>query len=143
MRMYRIWPALVIALLMAVPPPSVQAQADDGRYSIMVPENGAASKAREPWLAPKYKSPRGTRKHVKVPSPEPAPVPRQRAQAPPPIVVPETGRVLPNLPTISGAGPNGSETYQDRALRCAHQAGAYGPAATGNRGTYIGTCINQ
>jgi hypothetical protein len=140
MMMRKIWFALVIALLMATPILPVQAHAEDG-YSIMVPEKGAASKAREPWLAPKYKSPHGTREHVKVP--RFAPAPRRRAQVPPPIVVPETGRVLPNLPTISGAGPNGSESYQDRALRCTHQAGAYGSAATGDRGTYIRTCINQ
>ena len=64
------------------------------------------------------------------------------AQVPPPILVPETGRVLPNLPAISPSGPNGTETFQDRAARCAHQAGVYGDAA-GNRNAYIGTCINQ
>ena len=60
---------------------------------------------------------------------------------PPPIVVPETGRVLPNLPMI-GSGPGGAETSQDRATRCAHQSGVYGEAA-GNRNAYIGSCINQ
>ncbi len=65
----------------------------------------------------------------------PAPVPRA-------IHVPETGRTLPNLPTISGSGPHGTETYQDRATRCVHQAGVYGPAA-GNRNTYIGGCVTQ
>jgi hypothetical protein len=138
--MRKIWFALMM-LSMAAPIMPVQAQADDGRYSIMVPEKGAAPKAREPWLAPKYKSPRGTREHVNVP--RPAPVPERRAKVPPPIVVPETGRVLSNMPTVSGSGPSGSETYQDRAARCTHQAGTYGSAATGNRGTYIRTCINQ
>jgi len=28
-------------------------------------------------------------------------------------------------------------------VRCAHQAGVYGPAATGDRNSYIGSCINQ
>jgi hypothetical protein len=46
------------------------------------------------------------------------------------------------MPTLSPSGPGGRETYQDRAARCAHQAGVYG-AAAGDRGTYIGTCINQ
>ena len=36
----------------------------------------------------------------------------------------------------------GVETYQDRAARCAHQAGVYGQAA-GDRNAYIGSCINQ
>jgi len=49
---------------------------------------------------------------------------------------------LPNLPTISGSGRGGAETFQDRAARCAHQAGVYGPAA-GDRNAYVGTCVNQ
>ena len=57
-------------------------------------------------------------------------------------LVPETGRVLPNLPTVSGSGADGAETSQDRAVRCAHQAGVYGQAA-GNPSAYIGSCINQ
>ncbi|HZP71606.1 MAG TPA: hypothetical protein VFB29_16850 [Pseudolabrys sp.] len=109
-------------------------------YSIMVPEKGAKPQQPEPWLAPKYKSPRGTVKHVVIP--RSTTVPRPDAAIPPPIVVPKTGRALPNLPTISGSGRGGTETFQDRAMRCAHQAGVYGSAA-GDRGTYIGTCINQ
>ncbi|HXX07936.1 MAG TPA: hypothetical protein VEJ43_07700 [Pseudolabrys sp.] len=110
-------------------------------YNIMVPEKGAKPKLPEPWLAPKYKSPRGTVKHVTIPkstivTPPVTQVPQT------PIIVPQTGRALPNLPSVSGSGPGGAETYQDRAARCAHQAGVYGQAA-GDRGTYIGTCINQ
>lgn len=110
-------------------------------YNIMVPEKGAKPKTYEPWLAPKYKSPRGTVKHVTIPkskivTPPVTQVPQT------PIIVPQTGRALPNLPSVSGSGPGGSETYQDRAARCAHQAGVYGQAA-GDRGTYVGTCINQ
>lgn len=110
-------------------------------YSIMVPEKGARPKLPEPWLAPKYKSPRGTVKHVTIPkstivTPPVTEVPQT------PIIVPQTGRALPNLPSVSGSGRGGAETYQDRAARCAHQAGIYGQAA-GDRGTYVGTCINQ
>jgi hypothetical protein len=65
--------------------------------------------------------------------------PSRRATVPPPLFVPETGRTLPNLPA---AGP-GAETSQDRATRCAHQAGVYGPSATGSPAGYIGSCINQ
>jgi hypothetical protein len=68
--------------------------------------------------------------------------PPRRADVPPPIYVPETGRLLPNLPALPGAGPGGRETGQDRALRCQHQAGVYGDA-TGNREAYVGGCINQ
>ena len=109
-------------------------------YSIMVPEKGARPSKPEPWLAPKYRSPRGTVEKVVIPRSKA--VPQPHAVTPPPIVMPETGRSLPNLPTISGSGRGGAETSQDRAARCAHQAGVYGPDA-GNRNAYVGTCINQ
>jgi hypothetical protein len=66
----------------------------------------------------------------------------QPPDVPPPLYVPQTGRVLPNLPSVSGSGSNGAETSQDRAFRCAHQAGVYGSAA-GDRSAYIGSCVNQ
>ena len=109
-------------------------------YSIMKPERGARPAQPEPWLAPKYRSPRGTVKHATIP--RTGTLTQPRAAVPPPIVVPQTGRVLPNLPTTPGSGPGGSETFQDRAVRCTHQAGVYGQAA-GDRNSYIGTCVNQ
>lgn len=125
------------ALTLPALAPPAHAESDESPYSIMRPEPVYP----EPWLPPKYHSPHGTRQHIEHPR-RSSPPATQRARIPPPIVVPETGRVLPNLPTVSPSGPNGTETYQDRALRCAHQAGVYGQAA-GNRNTYIGTCINQ
>jgi hypothetical protein len=68
--------------------------------------------------------------------------PRHTTRTPPPLPVPETGRVLPNLPA-TGSGPGGRETFQDRAVRCAHQSGVYGPNATGSPSSYINSCINQ
>lgn len=111
---------------------TARAQSADDPYTIMRPE---------PWLPPKYQSPRGTKQSIEPRKSAPAPRPRTQ-QAPPPLYVPETGRLLPNLPAPSGAGPGGTETSQDRAVRCAHQAGVYGEAA-GNRAAYIGSCINQ
>jgi hypothetical protein len=134
---------LLFVLAAALAMPAVTANAYDimgDDYSIMVPERGAKPKTPEPWLAPRYRSPRGTVKHVTIPKSTIVNPPD--TQVPPPIVVPQTGRALPNLPTLSGSGPRGTETYQDRATRCVHQAGVYGQAA-GDRGTYIGTCINQ
>jgi hypothetical protein len=136
-------------VLAGVPAESAFAQSGSGYsimqddYSIMVPEKGSRTSKPskpEPWLAPKYKSPRGTVKHVVIP--RSTTVPQPYAVTPPPIIVPQTGRALPNLPTISGSGRGGAETFQDRAARCAHQAGVYGPDA-GNRNAYVGTCINQ
>jgi hypothetical protein len=127
--------ALLIGALMltaAVSAAPAHAQSDDDRYTIMRPE---------PWLPPKYKSPRGTQQHPVVPQPVPEPQPRT-ATVPPPLYVPQTGQVLPNLPAINGAGPRGAETSQDRAVRCAHQAGVYGSAA-GNPSAYVNSCINQ
>lgn len=141
----RILPVLFLALAIG-PGTAVFAQKTGGydilgdNYSIMVPEKGARREQPEPWLAPKYRSPRGTVKHVVIPHSRT--IPQPQAATPPPIVVPQTGRVLPNLPTVPGAGPGGAETFQDRAARCTHQAGVYGSAA-GNRNNYIGTCINQ
>jgi hypothetical protein len=124
----------VIALAAVASALPARAQSDDERYSIMRPEKP------EPWLAPKYKSPRGTRQQGTVP--QPAPTPQRHTSAPPPLYVPQTGQLLPNLPVVSGSGRGGVETSQDRAVRCAHQAGVYG-AAAGDRNTYVGSCINQ
>ena len=135
---------LALVVLAALSAAGAHAQSGSGilgdNYSIMVPEQGAKRQPPEPWLAPKYKSPRGTVKNVVIP--RSTAVPQPNAVVPPPIVVPETGRVLPNLPTVSGSGRGGAETFQDRAARCAHQAGVYGQVA-GNRNAYVGTCINQ
>ena len=120
----------------------VRAQTVDDPYNIMKPEPGTRQpKPSEPWLAPKYQSPRGSHRHVRVPL-NTEPDIRTPPAVPPPIYVPDTGRLLPNLPALPGAGVGGAETGQDRASRCAHQAGVYGQAAA-NREAYVGGCINQ
>lgn len=130
--MRRLFPLIALLAWALLTPALAHAQSDDERTTIMRPE---------PWLPPKYQSPRGTRQQVQPI--KPMAVPRLGAPPPPPpIVVPQTGAVLPNMPTLSPSGPGGRESYQDRAARCAHQAGVYG-AAAGDRGAYIGTCINQ
>jgi hypothetical protein len=140
--------SLMLSILgLAVAPAAAFAQSGSGYsimqddYSIMVPEKGSRPSKPEPWLAPKYRSPRGTVEKVVIPRSKT--VPQPQAVTPPPLYVPETGRTLPNLPTISGSGPGGAETFQDRAARCAHQAGVYGSTATGNRNAYVGGCVNQ
>lgn len=120
----------LLALTMVFTAVAARAQHDD-RYTIMKPE---------PWLAPKYRSPRGTRQHVTIP--KPAPLPQHRATTPPPLFVPQTGRFLPNLPPSAGSGPGGKETFPERAARCHQQAGIYGQQA-GNPSAYINSCINQ
>jgi hypothetical protein len=114
---------------------AARAASDDTLTNIMVPEKGARPKQPEPWLAPKYQTPRSQRQPVIV-VPE-TPHPRAPATVPPPIISPRTGRALPNLP-----GASSSEGFQDRAARCAHQAGAYANDINSPAG-YIGACINQ
>jgi hypothetical protein len=107
-------------------------------YSIMAPERGSRVQAPEPWLAPRYESPRETVNSAVIPKSMIVTPPR--ASVPPSVFVPQTGQTFQNLPTVSGSGPGGAETFQDRAARCAHQAGVYGQATSGS---YMGACVNQ
>ena len=139
--MHRPWLAIAIVLsVISAAPAHAQNSIMGDNYSIMVPEKGYKPSQPEPWLAPKYKSPRGTVKHVKLPKSTVVPMPN--AQVPPDLYVPQTGRVMPNLPTVSGSGRGGAETFQDRAARCAHQAGVFGQPGS-DRGSYMGACVNQ
>jgi len=110
------------------------------RHSIASKGFGVKENTRRGSSNPVYPAP--------LPGPQaPLPVPEMHVATPkstqaPPLYVPQTGRTLPNLPSI-GNGPGGTETLQDKSVRCAHQAGAYGASATGNPGAYIGSCINQ
>lgn len=129
--------AIALAAFAAVP--ALAQSADPNIVHVAPLPLGPAT--AEPWLPPTYQSPHGTVQHVRPV--KPLRVPRHSASEPPPAIInPQTGVALPNMRTVSPSGPGGRETYQDRAVRCAHQAGAYGVNA-GDRGTYIGTCINQ
>lgn len=135
---------LVLLSALLAGPPLAHAQTIDNPYNILKPEPGAAPHHKpqpqpEPWLPPKYQSPRGAHLH-RTPRADVPPAPR--ADVPPAIAVPETGRVLPNMPTLSPSGPNGIETGQDRAVRCANQLGIYG-AQAGNPSAYLGSCVTQ
>lgn len=156
---------LLIVLTIATPAFAAEPGGDGGTINIMKPEPGTpppkhrrTRKPAKPDEAgepkgygvkqdsrrgssnPVYPAPlRGPQVPLAVPKIEAAP---RRAVTPPPLYVPETGRTLPNLPA-TGAGPGGTETTQDKSVRCAHQAGVYGPSATGNPNSYIGSCINQ
>ena len=157
------WILLGSTLILAAPAMTAERNlADDGgTISIMRPEPGTqpakhrrgrkatpqGETAEPKGYGVKEDTRRGSSNPVypaPLPGPQaPAPVPHieaapKRPVTPPPLYVPETGRTLPNLPSVSGA-----ETSQDRAARCAHQAGVYGPNATGNPNSYIGSCINQ
>jgi hypothetical protein len=112
-------------------------------YQIMVPEKWSKRQASkpeqpEPWLAPKYKSPRGTVQKVRIPKSKIVRPPS--ATDPGYVYVPQTGRTFQNLPSLPGSGPGGAETFQDRAIRCTHQAGVYGQVGA-NRGSYMGSCL--
>ena len=140
----------LLVLAIAAPAPAAELASDSGTINIMKPEQPPAAKQK-----PKksHKARRGSSNPVyptPLPRPQaPLPLPRQKAvtphrpKPPPPLYVPQTGRLLPNLPHVTGGGPAGRETFQDRAARCVHQSGVYGPNATGDRGNYIRSCINQ
>jgi hypothetical protein len=135
--------AAIFVLIFAGPAVPVCAQSVDGPYNIMQPEptgHPPKHKARHGSSNPVYPTPLPAPQVYNPPPSQQVVTPRPSA-LPPPLVVPQTGQALPNLPMI-GSGPGGAETSQDRAVRCAHQAGVYG-AAAGDRNAYVGGCINQ
>jgi hypothetical protein len=101
-------------------------------YNIMAPE---------PWLPPKYQSPRGLPQRPKNAQPRPTPPPSIDIVKPAPPTVLPNGQTVPNLPPVrQGIVPGGGrETFQDRATRCAHQSGLYGVPA-GQQNTYMHSC---
>jgi hypothetical protein len=128
--------AICVAAVLLVPMAS-HAQTN-GDYNIMAPEPGRPQELPTPWLPPKYKSPRGSHSRV-------VPIPQQQPRyaepvTPAPLVVPQTGQVVPQAPIVSPSGPRGTETFQDRASRCVAQSSAPG---AGNPNAYVGTCVNQ
>jgi hypothetical protein len=125
-------------LLLGLLAPAVSHAQSDRSYIIMAPEPGHPEELPTPWLPPKYKSPRGSHNRV-VPTPQQHPS-YVAPVTPPPLVVPQTGQVVPNRPVLSPSGPNGTETFQDKASRCVSQSSAVG---AGNPNAYVGTCVNQ
>ena len=69
MKMTRAHTLIVLVGLTAMFAVPAHAQRDimSDNYNIMVPEKGYKPSQPEPWLAPKYKSPRGTVKRVTIP----------------------------------------------------------------------------
>jgi len=139
---------ILLAFALAAPALAAKSGADSGTINIMKPEPAAPTKKKSTKT---HKARRGSSNPVypiPLPKPQaPLPVPHlqavtpQRPKTPPPLYVPQTGQSLPNLPA-AGSGLRGTETFQDRAARCTHQAGVYGGLA-GDRGSYIRSCINQ
>jgi hypothetical protein len=126
--------ATLTAGVLAATPLSAQGKHFNDPYSIMAPE---------PGVAPVYRSPRGlpqkpnsTRTQPLLPHDSVRVVP-----SPPPTVLPN-GQLIHNLPPPrQGIVPSGgTETFGDRALRCAHQSGLYGVPA-GQQGAYIQSCV--
>jgi hypothetical protein len=138
----------LLVLALGAPVWSAEPASDSGTINIMRPEKAAAPTKQS---TKSHKVRRGSSKSVyPTPLPRPQarlPLPRQktvtphRPKSPPPLYVPQTGRLLPNLPA-TGSGPGGAETFHDRSARCVHQSGVYGQAA-GDRDSYIRSCINQ
>lgn len=105
-------------------------------YSIMVPEKP------EPWLPPKYKSPRGLPQRPQPARPTPAPPSVVIGKPPPPIVLPN-GQVVPSTaPVLQGNGSaTPTENFGSAVARCAHQATAAGVPAN-QRSIYMNQCTS-
>jgi len=145
---------IMLSVALATPAPAQTSDILSDNYSIMVPEKGSKQKVSkqkvskqkvskqkvskqeqpEPWLAPKYRSPRGTVEKVRIPKSKIVRPPS--ATDPGYVYVPQTGRTFQNLPSLPGSGPGGTQTSQDRAIRCMHQSGVYGQG-----GSYMGSCF--
>jgi hypothetical protein len=153
---------MLIVLSAALAIPATPAQTHNilsDNYSIMVPEKGSKQKQKvfeqkvskqkvskqkvsnqkvtkreQPRLTPKYKSPTGTEQQVSIPRAKTVNPPRASGTGS--VYVPQTGQTFQNLP----APGRGTETSQDRATRCTHQAGVYGQTG-GARGSYMGSCL--
>src|SRR5262245_54401820 len=135
---------IVLSVSLATPANAQTGNISTDNYSIIVPEKGPKKQATnqkvpkteqpEPWLAPKYKSPRGSVEKVRIPKSKIVSPPS--ATDPGYVYVPQTGRTFQNLPSLPGSGPGGTQTSQDRAVRCMHQAGVYGQG-----GSYMGSCF--
>jgi hypothetical protein len=156
------WSLIVLLAFMpamAAPAASAQTRSDEGTISIMREEGAPPVKTRP--HGKKHRVIRRGKIHHALgssnpvyPAPLPGPQkpralphyrvsPPQRAQTPPPLLVPQTGRFLPNLPPSGrGLGSGGTESFQQRAARCHQQAAIYGQQA-GSPSTYINSCINQ
>src|SRR5215475_7392736 len=146
---------IVLSAALATPTLAQTGNILGDNYSIMVPEKGSkqkvskqkvskheiskqkvskqkVSKREQPRLAPKYNSPSGTQQ-VRIPNSKSVSPPS--ATNPGYVYVPQTGRTFQNLLSVGGGN-----TFQDRAIRCTHQAGVYGQVGA-NRGTYMGGCL--
>ena len=121
---------LIVLTMFSVTAPAFAQNDGMGRYNIMRPE---------PGVPPKYKSPRGSTEHVVIPPSTEASQTLPQTTLSPSFVVPQTGQVVPSQPVLVPSGPNRTETYQDRAVRCATQAGSY----AGDRNAFVGSCITQ
>jgi len=137
--MRKLWPVIVLSLVIVAPAAASPQGHDD--YNIMVPEKAAKPRAHQ----------RRGSSVIVAPTPLPPPLhylppPVQSDVAPPPVVAPPvvapSGQLVPSPPTYSPSGPHGTESYQDRAVRCAHEAGV-NSGAVGNPSAFIGSCINQ
>ncbi|MBV9558617.1 MAG: hypothetical protein JO254_16235 [Pseudolabrys sp.] len=139
---------VVLLALIAAPAGALSATIDDPT-NIMRPEPGSRDAAFEAWHQKHPKVQRRTHPGSSNPV-YPAALPKPDHFVPTPSLEarpsgrtvqpyyadPTTGRVTPNI------SPGVVETGQDRALRCAHQAGVNAPNV-GDRNAYIGGCINQ
>ena len=91
---------IFLSAALATPAPAQSGNILSDDYQIMVPEKGSKLEQPEPWLAPKYQSPRGTVQHVRIP--------KSKIVRPPSagyVYVPQTGQTFQNLTVTAGIRP--------------------------------------
>jgi hypothetical protein len=125
--------AILAAFALSDAPAHAQSRNGDPN-SIMTPE---------PWLGPRYQSPRGLPQRIKPARPSKPSgqgIQPRIAQPAPPTIVPGL-KPVPNLaPLPRGFVPGGgTETFQDRATRCTHQMGVFGVPST-HSSVYMHSC---
>ena len=141
--------ASVLAAAPALSPafsPALAFERGDDQFpnSIMTPERGGRARPYQPWLAPKLQAQPRVRFSPKNYAQPHAPHPYAAASIKLPgvtpglTIVPGAGGLgpVPNLPPAPGVA---HETFQDRASRCAFQAGLYG-VPNGASSQYMHAC---
>jgi hypothetical protein len=141
--------AFMLALIAAAPARALEPGDDQYPNSIIAPEpgSGSANHARRSAIKQNVRTLRGGGETIAKRSPYrrmhvahgssgsvlPTPLPRTELIPPegggavitPPLPEEQGATVLPGMNPVPNL-PHGAETFQDRASRCAHQAGLYG-----------------
>jgi hypothetical protein len=132
---------IVLSAALATPAPAQTGNILSDNYSIMVPEGVQTEGIQTESIQTGTAGTMACAEYI-LRGRQQVRIPKSKIVNPPSktdpgyVYVPQTGRTFQNLPTPG----RGTETSQDRAIRCTHQAGVNGQAG-GARGAYMGSCL--